>query len=36
MISTFKSLIGIDVRTELREDTVTVYIDKKAIKQKRR
>lgn len=36
MLSTFKSLLGIDVRTELREDTVTVYIDKKAIKKGRR
>lgn len=36
MVSTFKSLLGIDVRTELREDTVTVYINPKSIRQERK
>lgn len=36
MHSTFKSLLGIDVRTELREDSVTVYIDKNEIKKGQR
>ena len=36
MTSTFKSLLGIDVRTELREDSVTVYIDKKPATRRRR
>ena len=36
MISTFKSLLDIDVRTELREDSVTVYIDNKNVTRRRR
>jgi len=36
MLSLFRSILGIDVQTELREDSVTVYIDNRAITKKPR
>jgi len=36
MVALFRSVLDIDVKTELREDSVTVYISNKAITKKRR